>query len=264
MPRQSRAGAEAVTDDTLPLEPGHYYCPQCNAQEKSFSVFTTLEGGLRGVCHRASCGYRTGEMSPLTERRAPPGRHSRRYTGEFGTVAQLHALMERMEARFGEDCGRYSCTAQGEPLLHVLSPSGLLRGYVKRAIFWGEAGTGPKTVSYAEDLEQPFLSWHGAYGRPLVLVEDIVSAAKVAAAGACGVALLGNALNAEKVREIARNGGSTGEVVIALDADATALAFEQARKWGMAFRKCRVAILERDLKEEDVADIANILGLGGC
>lgn len=247
------------------LEPGHYHCPSCASTEKSFSVFVTLEGDMRGVCHRASCGYRSGALGgPLPERRQAPGRYSRAYVGEFGTAEQTLAVEKRIRERFGV-APTVWCTPAGEPLLPVMSPSSIPRGFVKRAIFWGETGTGPKTVYYPADLEAPSLSWHGGQCYPpvIVLVEDQVSAWKVAASGFRGVALLGNALNAEKVREIARNGGTQPghEVIIALDADATALAFEQARKWGMAFRRCRVAILQRDLKDEAVEDIPEILGL---
>lgn len=247
------------------LEPGHYHCPSCASTEKSFSVFVTLEGDMRGVCHRASCGYRSGALGgPLPERRQAPGRYSRRYAGAFGTAEQHQTMVDRILSRFGV-LGPMFTAADNSPLLSVVTPMGGPRGFVKRAIWWGESGTGPKTVAYPDDLEQPWLSWHKAPGPgPLVLVEDIVSAWKVEqAGGATGVALLGNALNAEKVREIARNGGTEvgSQVIIALDADATALAFEQARKWGMAFRRCRVAILQRDLKDEAVEDIPEILGL---
>jgi len=114
-------------------------------------------------------------------------------------------------------------------------------------------------------VQEPLQSWYlkRASADSLIVVEDQLSAIKLYSHGFSAVALLGvpgdGNIGADRVRELAS--WSRGEVIIALDADATDKAFEFARRWGMAFRKLRVAILERDLKDEPAANFGEVLGL---
>ena len=64
--------------------------------------------------------------------------------------------------------------------------------------------------------------------------------------GLTAVALMGTALNAEKVAEIQ---SQHSRVIIALDADATRVAFQHARRWASAFESFRVVILQKDIKD---------------
>jgi hypothetical protein len=98
---------------------------------------------------------------------------------------------------------------------------------------------------------------------PLVLVEDQLSAIKLFSTGkynAC--ALLGvpndGSIGVDRVREISKIPCS--EVIVALDADATENAFQFVRKYGMAFKKIRVAILSKDIKDTQKAIFQEVLG----
>lgn len=109
----------------------------------------------------------------------------------------------------------------------------------------------------------------GRYFGPLVMVEDQLSAIKLAEHGYDSVAFLGTPSDIvgtyggmDRVREITQRMHVEGhrEAVIALDADATDAAFMFARKWEYAFDKLRIAILEKDIKDSDYRDFSRILG----
>jgi DNA primase len=93
-----------------------------------------------------------------------------------------------------------------------------------------------------------------------VLVEDSLSAMRLVEFDSSlrTVAILGTGVNAEKVREIQRASVDYDEVMIALDADATGQAFTMARKWGNAFRKCRVIVLSKDIKDSSDEELASL------
>lgn len=105
----------------------------------------------------------------------------------------------------------------------------------------------------------PVQSWYLDTSNRLVLVEDILSAIRVQQLGLSACALLGTHLNNDKVREISLF--KPGEVIIALDEDATDEAFKLAGRWGLAFPKIRVAILERDFKDDTDQNILRTLGV---
>jgi hypothetical protein len=152
-------------------------------------------------------------------------------------------------------------------LLPIYTPDGRVRGHVARIPWLGTEFPGasiqPKSITYKSE-EGPLLSWYR--GKPgddtvdiesrsiyewpqrLVIVEDQISAMRVAQdkPGCDAVALLGTALNAEKISEIQ---AQHSRVIIALDADATRIAFQHARRWASAFESFRVVILTKDIKD---------------
>lgn len=155
-------------------------------------------------------------------------------------------------------------------LLPIRSPLGQTRGYVARQGWAGSplegksGGQKAYTYMHASGPVQSFYA--GAKTSTLVLVEDQLSAIKTSLAGINSCALLGMPVaasgsysGADRIREIASLRPS--EVIVAMDADATDKAFQFVRNWGLAFSKCRVAILERDLKDEPLDDIREVLGL---
>jgi hypothetical protein len=131
----------------------------------------------------------------------------------------------------------------------------------------------PKTKLYCHSTA-PMLAWyqplppynenHARYygwepGPNLVIVEDQLSAMKVAQAGVRAVALLGNGINVEGVRDICREKPSV--VTIALDPGAEGAAQSLARKWGLYWNRTRVVALEADPKDLPKADLLEELGL---
>jgi hypothetical protein len=194
------------------------------------------------------------------------------YTGSLDplTVADLEFFQERYgivtpQGRIGRgDYNRYA--------LMINDPKGSRRGVVLRSPWKGSPlyelrmGTPAKKALTYMDKVAPVQACYLGHGSPanmLVIVEDQLSAIKLAECGLSSVALLGvpgeGEIGMDRLREL--SSFHADEVIVALDSDATENAFKFARKWGHAFKSLRVAILERDLKDTSKADIFGILGL---
>jgi hypothetical protein len=159
--------------------------------------------------------------------------------------------------------------------LPIFSPvDALARGHVLRAPWPGSPLSGARdwsgtrkalTYTSAYGPIQSFYKGHGPQfaSRPLVIVEDQLSAIKLAEIGLNAMAILGTPnkgeIGMDRLSELTRIYST--ETIVALDADATEQAFEFARKWGSAFKKLRVAILAQDIKDTPKDDIFGVLGL---
>lgn len=241
-------------------------CPDCRggrSMERTLSLSRDASG-IVYVCHRGSCDTKgflptAGALVPAPAKPTP----QRAYEGA------LHGLTEEDLAFFLE---RYETTPPigwyrndyDEYVLSIHNPIGYTRGYNVRQPWPGAPIKGrsdkPKSRVWMH-ASGPVQSFHnfGCANDVVVLVEDQLSAVKAQAAGIGAVALMGTHLSADKVREIAML--RPREVIIALDADATGQAFSHARTWGMAFNKVRVAVLEQDIKDTPLNEIAYILGV---
>lgn len=155
-------------------------------------------------------------------------------------------------------------------ILPIYAPNGDVRGHVAREGWPGSPIRADRPPAYKKALtymcmpNAPVQSFYYRPDcRPLVLVEDQLSAIKLFSAGYNAVALLGvpndGSIGVDRVREISKLPCS--EVIIALDADATENAFQFVRKYGMAFKKIRVAILEKDIKDTKKAMFQEVLGI---
>lgn len=156
-------------------------------------------------------------------------------------------------------------------LLPIMGPDGTRRGLVSR-VGWAGSPIAPRYPAYKKALTYmeralPVQAWYrdeaGSNSKPLVLVEDQLSAIKLYSTRQySSVALLGvpndGNIGADRVREISRHPCS--EVIVALDADATENAFQFVRKYGMCFKRIRVAILEKDIKDTPKACFKEVLG----
>ncbi len=255
-------------------------CPSCHGGQSGEHTLSVRRypDGLKWLCFRASCCERgstqelsepVGDMLPLKPALKP-------FTGP------LHPLEEKDTAYFVE---RFKLdaditdlyvrrTGRGEYAFNVNDPLGRTRGVVIRQPIWGGLPKAPRDAYSDPSMPKALTYMHAegpvqacyltqvvpVRGGHVVLVEDQVSAMRAAQAGVESVALLGTTLNAAKVREIAQR--NPKEVIIALDADATSTAFQLAQTWGLAFRRTRVALLERDLKDEPSdGDVLDALGL---
>lgn len=197
-----------------------------------------------------------GETYPLTEE----------HLAYFESRYELPAYIAFPLIRIGSG-GRY--------LLPIYAPDGSERGMVSRVPWDGSpltcTDTFPKADTFRSKWGPVQSHYHGRFdneGSSLILVEDQLSAIKLSAYGYNSVALLGKPTSligtyggADRVAEIAKRAREADEVVVALDADATDEAFKFVRKWGAAFRRCRVAILSKDLKDTASKDFAEVLGV---
>jgi hypothetical protein len=187
---------------------------------------------------------------PMVEKTGP--REARPYLGTYEPLRGFNA--DFMAQRFGinPDIRYFGENERGHIVFKLHGPLGEARGYQVRLRRWGspEVPGIPKSSTYLHDLATPEQAWYVGPGfkstRPIVLVEDPLSAYKVMYSGLDSVALLGVHLDMRKVREIA---AERRPIVFAYDKDATGQAFEHLKVWGPAFPKARLVMLEQDLKD---------------
>jgi hypothetical protein len=257
-----------------------YVCPFCEDSERSFRV-TRRDSGVGYDCYRASCeaggfipsaGYGSDDY---TKPAVPAKPAHEPYRGQ---VLKLDARDQRyFFDRFGLlpevtlDWVKYN--EHNEYVLPVYEKEGRRVGFNVRTVPWSGRPSAPRqpeqrTVYRGKPakvklmMDKPdgiALSWyaHDRWSGTFVIVEDQISAMKVAQAGLTGIALLGVGLDLNKLREIQIM--KPQEVVFALDADASKTAFKLGREYGMAFKRTRVVLLERDLKDIPSEDILSTL-----
>lgn len=80
-----------------------------------------------------------------------------------------------------------------------------------------------------------------------MIVEDTLSAMRVARVGCCGLAILGTSVGADKQEEIMSV--KPREIIVALDADAIENAYMVADDLKLLCPSVRVAHLDEDLKD---------------
>lgn len=255
---------------------GRSTCPECGggrSRELCFTVYNRVEDdSWWGKCHRAACGV-VKKLTGLIEEgdELPAAKPDRTYRGEVTECPAevIEWALQRWPALVPNDFGmliRWN-PARKTLLCPIRDVLGRRVGYVEKCASpnWGHT-----PLASQEDLSWPnkvktwhddsdnkdALAWYGLSrsGLPLVLVEDQISA--ICLSGYKDrqvVALLGTGFNAARMSELQQTG--VRDLVIALDADATAHAFKMAEKWGLAFDSVKVAILPRDFKDMTVSEL---------
>lgn len=256
----------------ISLQPGHTrrtQCPWCRNSERSMTI-SRQALGLLYRCHRASCDHSgfvptAGEILPVPDKDSPRERATRPFTGSIYPLSQASQrfFAERYELSADVATGFIQET-ESEYVLPIYDPLGHERGVNVRQPWKGAPLKGadgkPKSLIYMSSASPVQAFYYEDSTLPMVVCEDQLSAIKVADSGlANAVALLGTHMDATRVQEIAML--HPKEVIIAMDEDATSKAFLAARKWGLAFRKIRVTMLGKDLKDTPMADFAGVLGI---
>lgn len=175
-------------------------------------------------------------------------------------TAETKLLSDKQRAWFFETFGYWQPELLYAPYLDrfvytVRGPTGSHRGVIARSF----SGAMPKSLTY-KYLDEPFLGWAGEYGQePLVVVEDWVSAEKVAEAGFRAVALNGTLLDQARAHEIGSL-WSGAQIVLAFDNDAfgKALVYQQQ----FPALNLKVARLWLDLKFEPLEKIKKVFQSG--
>jgi hypothetical protein len=211
---------------------------------------------LMGTCHRASCGYTApieGTFVPVLGKREP-----RYYTRPYREPSAEQEVI--IYKRFGLPPGTVTGYNDIDDrfILSVDGPQHQRRGCIAYSL----SGAKPKSLTYKEKLEQPFIHWTMRFNPPaIVLVEDWFSAEKVAEAGATGVALLGTNLNQEAVNEIKAVAANWNvPTFVALDRDAYTKSLLYLSKYREQFPRGLYAwSLRVDLKYETVDRIKRAL-----
>lgn len=249
-----------------PLTRQAVICPAClggQSKERSFRL-AEYPGRIVGSCFRASCGWRyfgngdiedTGPAAPVTNP----------YIGALSALGR--ADRDFFFGRYGNP-DHAQQTDDGHYALPVRDVNHVETGVVIRRpppdaplAQYRTYGTLPKARTHRA-VDAPLLAWYGQghYVEPgptALLVEDQLSAIRASWFGnVTAVALLGTQLTRDKVSLLQR---SVQHIVLALDADASALAFQHARDWGHAFKSFRVLVLKEDLKDAPLRDFVEAL-----
>jgi hypothetical protein len=248
--------------------PGRYICPKCaggSDSEKSLSIRVDEAGGVHWRCFRALCGY-TGGPRGVRSIFATKKKEPRYFTRPIKPLTDLQQifLLDKFASfpLMGEVEG-YSYW-DDRFILGVYGPE----GYNKRGVVAYSFNQKPKTLTYNEKPDEPFihyamsLPYGGAAHSNVVIVEDWFSAEKVAATGyAVGVALMGTNLDQAMVSEIAGYANSRGaKTWIALDRDAYTKSLLYLNKYREQFGGGLFAwSLAKDLKYETTERITEAL-----
>lgn len=239
-------------------------CPTCG--KRKFYV-TRKANGYAFICFRASCptqGF-SGSSALPAEQVQIKKPYSRQYTGELFPATD--ADIEFFNLRFGIDFGTnpnywLKATSDDRYAFPLWGPADEYRGLVIRRPNWAnimcprrdlKKGTGcPKTICYFEEDAAARSAWyHSMDEETVVLVEDCVSAMRIADNGFTAVALLGTDIRLEHIRDFQKwkNGA---RYILALDPDATCKALKLHQKWNGAIPgSFEVAILKADPKDYD-------------
>lgn len=249
-----------------------FLCPWCGGggdKEKAFAVTRTSEAAAKYICHRASCG-RHGRIAVwgfrLEQALDPSAKTGksftpRLYTGNTGKLGEewYTELLERYQIEGGEADrnGWLVDLGSGRLVCPILSPLGVVRGVeLRRPKDQVPFESYPKTKSY-RFCDEPWLAWYRKPESPTtVLVEDHISALKVFRHFQV-VCLHGSHISLEMALEIIGVVGNK-DVVVALDADATAKALAFIAKNRFLAPNFRAVTLSKDLKYSTDEEIERI------
>ena len=142
---------------------------------------------------------------------------------------------------------RFMYDVKGDRLVFMTVWGGEIVGAVGRALKYGV-----KWYRY-DNCHTPFII--GDNKEVAVVVEDCTSACVVSYV-ATGIALLGTTLLTDHLHYIK----PYKKVIVALDRDATNKSIDIQRKIAIHVDKCKVIILEKDLKYENKTSITKLLG----
>lgn len=241
------------------------WCPKCDggtSHEQSLSIRQDEDGVLRLRCWRSTCGWFATTLADPDARlivtRIAPARPYRQATTSLDETAMEEHLADTYGLRpstMGKHGWRIN-EQETELVLPILDPQGRVRGHITRTFGL------PKRCFIYKETAQPFLDyWPMPAGEwtPVVIVEDCLSACRLAGLGYNVVALLGTSMSIEQAQEIAQFAGDR-PVILALDNDA----FEKAcvlRDRRAHVLPMTVVFLQQDIKNmKSDDDIRKLLG----
>lgn len=229
-------------------------CPWCgggSTREASLSVLSDGYGKVSYRCWRAGCGVHGGDQLLAAPRKpARPFTYGTRVltTRESSELRHKYKLLSTAGILFSDDLDRY--------VFIVRDVAGNRRGVIARAF----DGRAPKTLTFKESADEPFLHWAKPQGYEpglVIIVEDVLSAMRLAQQGATGVALLGCHMTYDAALEIAQNTAGQ-QAVLALDRDAFAKSLDLWKRHHALFNPpLRVQRLARDVKDDEPDNVKN-------
>ena len=251
--------------DYIDLQQGETRKVECPSCGKGKFYVTRKTEGLAYICFRASCGtqgfVQDYGSTVSNETTTVKPRKNYEWTGMTHTLSTDD--VDYFEDRFGltpnESLNDILRTSDGRYAFPLYGGDESLRGHVIRRATWqgvpsapiqdNYASTFPKALTYIHP-DVPRCGWyHSTREDIVVMVEDCVSAVRVAQEGYTAVALLGTTLAPKVLGELLRwKNGKT--YILALDPDAIDKARKIQRDYGGAFPGgLRVAELKCDPKD---------------
>lgn len=236
-------------------------CPFCNAEHEASLGLTRTSEGLLYRCFRAKCRAKGFISSIPGTRRIDLPKKKKAFTPRIFRH-DLVALPESVHKLLFDKYGltKEETNKQGfkyEPkydriFMPVFDARGEEFGCITKALR-RQSGV-PKSLTYFT-RETPgihYVRGATAGGKPVCVVEDILSAVKVSRF-INTVALLGTTINNEKIVELRK---VTQDLILMLDADACATALYYKKKYSFYFRNFLVIMLSKedpkDMKEEEL------------
>ena len=231
-------------------------CPKCDGGrtgELSLSV-NEQEGGIVWLrCWRASCGWRGLIMTDPTatvERR--PMKKVTVYRDPIEPLSLQTAGY--LHDEYDLDPVQYSAHGWGVSpdertlIMPVRCPYGGVRGHITRTF------STPKRCFTYKATAQPWLDWWAAdaENKPIVVVEDTISACRLAGLGYPSVALLGTSISNPQAKEISTI-ADRRPVYLALDRDAFAKSLHLAKRHAHIVQFLPVCLTEdiKNMKHDD-------------
>lgn len=235
--------------------------------EASFNLTVVEHGKAKYLCHRATCGAHGSVFGAAgfviqagNSQGSRKGVHDpfRGATGPLGgewvsELSRLYSLREDEAIRHGWleeiDSGRL--------VVCIRSPTNEHRGVQLRE---SRGASGSRSRDFRE-TDGNWMGWFYPSTRvsesPTVLVEDVISAAKVAQAGFVAASLMGCNLSLDLLLEGANRGDFP--CYLALDRDATGKAIEYSQRYRFLVNGNLIPILlSKDIKyhtEEEIQDM---------
>lgn len=239
-------------------------CPKCNGgtdNEKCLSVRVSGGFTVHWRCFRNQCGYsgnpRGASPALLSKHYKEPRYYTRPYEAlenqqekwlydQFGFIPR--------DASYNKETDRFIFPVHGPGFNDN-------RGFIARSF----SGDSPKTITYNETPELPFVHYAGQRG-PLVIVEDWISAEKITDSGwGQGVALNGTYASSDALTEIATQVLPESHICIALDKDAFPQSIRLFNQLQRMLPEVCLWRLDKDLKYVSTSRIrsAILAGMGG-
>lgn len=245
---------------------GRFICPVCeggSTRERSLSIRRDLMYA-NVACFRDSCslqpfGIRIGGGAPLD------------FTGTGERTPARRRRQEQYEGRvlpappdWYEWCPshiRCQLTDDGRIVIPIFDRTGNRRGDSVRQLKPYNTDM-PKSLSlYEEEYSgmawfRPETMYDGEGSTALVVVEDPLSAMRMAYLGYTGVALMGTGISYTRLRELS---AENRPINLALDADAVLTAVRHARKYS-SISRLHVHPIYHDVKDMNLQELRNFLG----
>ena len=230
---------------------GYTMCPACGggSSKKITLGLVYNEAVVYGQCFRATCGAKyltvTDPSATFDRKKVKEARIFDKPTIPVQGSALMYLIVDYgLDTRTFDPHG-WRITEHGEDyVMPVLDPYGRERGHITRSV-----DATPKRVFTYKATAQSFIDWwfDDKNSAPVVIVEDCLSACRLAGQGYNSVALLGTNISQKDAREIQETARDR-DIVLALDRDA----FDKAVKLSIRHRsiwgQIRMVCLDEDIK----------------